>query len=47
MQVDSNPLKDVDMMYTEIAGWNMVEVIVDVVEKLTVEAEIEEEADVA
>jgi len=46
MQADSDPLKDVDMMYTEIAGWNMVEAIVDAIEKLTVEAEIEEEVDV-
>jgi len=40
MQVDSDPLKDVEMMYTEIAGCNMVEAIIDDVGKLTVEAEV-------
>jgi len=47
MQVDSDPLKDVDMMYTEFAGRNMVEAIVDAIKKLTVKAEVEAEADVA
>jgi len=47
MQVDFDPLKDVDMMYTEIAGCNMVEAIVETVEKLTVKAEVETKVDVA
>jgi len=47
MQVDYDPLKDVGMMYTEIAGCNMTEVIVDAAEKLLVEAEVEAKADVA
>jgi len=41
MQVDSDPLKDVSMMYTDIAGYNMIEAIIDVVENLSVEAEAE------
>jgi len=47
MQVDNNPLKDAGMMYTNIAFCNMVEVIVDVVGDLSVEAEVGTEADVA
>jgi len=47
MQVDSDPLKDVSMMYTDIAGCNMVEAIIDVVEDLSIKAEVETEADVA
>jgi len=43
MQVDYDPLKDASMMYTNITSCNMVEVIVDVVENLSIEAE----ADVA
>jgi predicted RNA methylase len=35
------------MMYTEIVGCNMVEAIVDAVEKLTVKAEVEAKVDVA
>ena len=47
MQVDSDPLKEASMMYTDIAGCNMVEAIVDSVKNLAVEAEVEAEADVA
>jgi hypothetical protein len=47
MQVDSDPLKDASMMYTDIAGCNMVEAIIDVVEDLPIEAGVEAEADVA
>jgi hypothetical protein len=47
MQVHSDPLKDARMMYTDIAGCNMVEAIIDVVEGLYVEAEVEARADVA
>ena len=47
MQVDSYRLKDTSMMYTDIAGCNMVEAIIDVVENLYVEAEVEAEVDVA
>jgi len=47
MQVDSDPLKDASMMYTGIAGCNMVEEIVDAIENLCVEAEIEAETEVA
>ena len=47
MQVDSDPLKDARMMYTNIAGCNMVEAIIDVVEELSVEAKVETEVDVA
>jgi hypothetical protein len=43
MQVDSDPLKDASMMCTDIAGCNMVEAIIDVVENLSVEAEVEAE----
>jgi len=39
MQVDSNPSKDASMTYTEIAGCNMVEAIIDDVIDLSVEAE--------
>ncbi|KEH22366.1 hypothetical protein MTR_7g445460 [Medicago truncatula] len=46
MQVDSDPLKDASMMYTDIGGCNMVEAIIDVVENLSVEAEVEAKADV-
>jgi len=45
MHVDSNPLKDASMMYTDIAGCNMVEAIVDAVKGLSVKAEEEAEAD--
>ena len=38
MQVDVDPLKDVDAMYTEVASYNVVEAIADVVGKLSVEA---------
>jgi hypothetical protein len=41
MQVDSDPLKEASMMYTDIVGCNMVEAIID-----AVEAEVEAEADV-
>jgi hypothetical protein len=34
MQVDGDPLKDVDAMYTEVASCNVVEVIADTVEIL-------------
>ena len=47
MQVNSDPLKDTSMMYADIAGCNMVEAIIDVVENLPVEAEVGAEADVA
>ena len=47
MEVDSDPLKDMDMMYIDIAGCNMVEAIVNAVEKLTVEAEVEAKANAA
>jgi len=40
MQVDSDPLKDVRMMYTDIVGCNMVEAVIDVVEDLSVEVEV-------
>jgi len=46
MQVDLDPLTDVSMMYTYIVGCNMVEAIIDVVKVLSVEAEVEAEADV-
>ncbi|AES96971.2 hypothetical protein MTR_5g043720 [Medicago truncatula] len=39
MQVDVDPLKDVNAMYTEVASCNVVEAIADTVEKLYVEAE--------
>jgi len=38
MQVDGDPLKDVDAMYTKGASCNVVEVIAGVVEKLSIEA---------
>ncbi|AES87910.2 hypothetical protein MTR_4g037440 [Medicago truncatula] len=38
MQVNVDPLKDVDAMYTEVASCNVVDAIVDAVEKLFVEA---------
>jgi len=41
MQVDNDPLKDVD-----IAGCNIVDAIIDVVENMSVEAKVEAEADV-
>jgi hypothetical protein len=47
MQVDFDPLKDASMMYTDIAGCNMVEAIIDVVEYLPVKAEVGTEADVS
>jgi len=47
MQVDSDPLKDASMMYADIAGCNMVEAIIEAVKGLSVEAELEAEADVA
>jgi len=47
MQVDSDPFKDASMMYADIAGCNMVEAIIEVVEDLSIEAEVEAEADVA
>jgi len=37
MQVDVDPLKDVDAMYTKVASCNMVEAIVDVVDKDVIE----------
>jgi len=47
MQVDSDPLKDASMMYTNIVGCNMVEAIIDAGENLSVEVGVEAEADVA
>ena len=47
MQVDSDPLKDVSIIYTDIAGCNMVEATIDVVEDLSVEAKVGTETDVA
>jgi len=38
MQVDVDPLKDVDAMYMEVAGCNVVEDIADVVERLSIKA---------
>jgi hypothetical protein len=38
MQVDVDPLKYVDAMYTEVASWNVVEAIADDVDKLSVGA---------
>ena len=38
MQVDVDPLKAVDVMYAEIVDCNVVKAIIDVVEKLSVEA---------
>ncbi|KEH17010.1 hypothetical protein MTR_0054s0250 [Medicago truncatula] len=42
MQVDSDSLKEASMMYTDIAGSNMVEAIIDVFGDLSVEAEFDE-----
>ncbi|KEH40857.1 hypothetical protein MTR_1g036470 [Medicago truncatula] len=36
---DFDPLKDASMMYTNIAGCNMVEAIIDVVKDLSIETE--------
>ena len=47
MQVDSDPLKDASMMYTDIVGYNMIETIIDVVENLSVKPEVGAETDVA
>jgi len=47
MQVDSNSLKDASMMYSNITGSNMVEVIVNVVKDLSIETEVKTRADVA
>jgi len=47
IQVDSDPLKDVSMMHTDIVGCNMVEATIDVVENLFVEAEVEAKTEVA
>ena len=47
MKVDYDPLKDASMMYAGIAGYNMVEEIIEAVEGLSVEAEVEAEDDVA
>jgi len=38
MQVDSDPLKDVNAIHMEVASCNIVETIADVVEKLSTEA---------
>jgi len=38
MQVDGDPLKAVDAMYTQIASCNVVEAIADAIEKLSIEA---------
>jgi hypothetical protein len=47
MKVESDPLKDASIMYTDIAGCNMVEAIIDVVGDLSVKAKVGTEADVA
>jgi len=47
MQVESDPVKDASMMYTNIARCNMVEAVIDAVENLSVEVGVEAEADVA
>jgi len=47
MQVDSDPLKEASMMYTDIAGCNMVEAIIDAVKNLSVEAEVGAETEMA
>ena len=47
MQVDSDPLKDASMMYTDIVGYNMIETIIDVVENLSVKPEVGAETEVA
>jgi len=41
MQVDVDPLKDIDAMYTGVAGYNVVDAIVDAVGKLSVEAKVD------
>jgi len=45
MQVYSDPLKDIIMMYADIAGCNMVKEIIVAVEGLSVEVEVEVEAE--
>jgi len=47
MQVDSDHLKDASMMYTNIAGCNMVEAIIEAVENLSIEVEVGAGGDVA
>ena len=41
MQVNVDPIKDVDAMYTEVASCNVVEAIMEAVKKLSVEAEVD------
>jgi len=41
MQVDVDPLKVIDAMYIEIADCNVAEAIIDVVEKLSIEANVD------
>jgi len=41
MQVDVDPLKAVDEMYTEVAHYYVVEDIIDDVEKLSVEEKVD------
>jgi hypothetical protein len=40
-QVDVNPLKDADAMYTEVADCNVVEAINDAVKKMYVDAKVD------
>ena len=47
IQVEFDPLKDASMMYTDIAGCNMVKAIIDDVENLSVETEVGAETEVA
>jgi hypothetical protein len=47
IQVDSDHLKDACMMYTDIAGYNMVETIIDAIDNLFVKAKGEAETEVA
>jgi hypothetical protein len=47
IQVDSDHLKDARMMYIDIAGYNMVETIIDAIDNLFVEAKGEAETEVA
>jgi hypothetical protein len=47
MQVDSDPMKDASMIYTDIADCNMVEAIMDAVENLSIEVGVETETKVA
>jgi len=47
MQVDSDPMKDASMMCNDFAGCNMVEAIVDAIEKLSIDTEVDAGADVA